>query len=62
MQPAEATDAIKVTDDKGVADSAKGILDRGKSLARPTEETKRTLGIAASVVNTTDVEGATGAC
>jgi len=60
-QPAEATDNIMVADEDGVADSAEGILDRGRSLTRPMEETKRALGTAASVVKT-DEPGEAGVC
>jgi hypothetical protein len=62
MRPAEATGHIRVADEEGIADSAKGTLDRAKSLTRPAVETKIVVGTAASVVNATDGGGAAGVC
>ena len=62
LEPANAADHIIVGDEEGTADSAMGAFDSGESLTRPVADTNRGLGTAASVVNATDVGGATGLC
>jgi len=53
-------DPIAAADVDGRADSVRGTRDKGRSLVRPTEETKTALGTAASVVKTLGTDGAAG--